>query len=89
MPETVYCNSCGAPVLWVISHKGRRFTVDAKPVETGCFSLDGNLARYLPPVLNLEADNRYQPHKLTCTGKGKKAQTDALKRTLEKARAGL
>lgn len=89
MPETVYCNNCGAPVLWVISHNGRRFTVDTTPVSNGCFELDGALAKYFPATFNPTGEKRYQPHKLTCTGKGKKAEKEALQRTLAKARAGL
>jgi hypothetical protein len=89
MLETAYCNACGAPVHWVVSHKGRRFTVDVQPTIEGSFSLEGTLAKFIPPEFNPDTQNRYQAHKLTCSGKGKKAEKEALKRTLEKAMAGL
>lgn len=89
MPETIYCNACGAPVYFVVSHNGRRFTVDTEPVANGSFELDGNLAKYFPATFNPTGEKRYQPHKLSCKGKGKKAQTEALQRTLARAREGL
>jgi hypothetical protein len=89
VPDLGYCSACGAKVLRVLSHKHRWFFVDAEPYEDGCFALDGHLAKYLPAPFNPETTNRYRPHKPWCMGKGKKAQTEALQRTLARAREGL
>lgn len=89
MLETRYCHACGAPVYRVTSHRGRRFFVDAVPVSEGTFSLDGDSAKFIPPQFNADPTNRYRAHKLTCTGKGRKAEKEALQRTLARAREGL
>lgn len=33
------CRSCGAPVIWAVTHKGKRMPVDADPVENGNIKL--------------------------------------------------
>lgn len=37
--EPVSCSSCGAPMLWAVTERGKRMPVDAEPVESGKFLL--------------------------------------------------
>lgn len=34
-PDTKYCRSCGAEVIWTVTENGKRMPVDAKPREDG------------------------------------------------------
>lgn len=67
------CRSCGAEIVWTVTHKGKRMPVDAEPVEGGNIVLrrDGEtvIAEYPGkehPSL-FEADRpRYVSHFATC-----------------------
>ena len=41
--KTDKCRSCGAPIIWTVTSKGKRMPVDAKPVEGGNVRLDQDL----------------------------------------------
>lgn len=70
------CRSCGAPVIWTVTHKGKWMPVDAAPVEGGNIRLrseaDGDrvIAEYPGrehPGLFDDADRaRYVSHFATC-----------------------
>lgn len=67
MPE---CRSCGAPVKWVLTRKGKRMPVDAEPVEGGNIMLEREtdssgtpLAAYVPSDPGVL---RYVSHFATC-----------------------
>ncbi len=67
------CQSCGAPVIWTVTHKGKRMPVDAEPVEDGniALRLDGDkvIAEYQGkehPSLFEEERPRYVSHFSTC-----------------------
>jgi hypothetical protein len=34
------CRSCGAPIVWTVTRKGKRMPVDAEPVSNGKFVLE-------------------------------------------------
>lgn len=76
---TKTCRSCGAQVLWTVTHKGKRMPVDAEPTPDGNLRLrwpgDGDrtpIAEYPGKehgTLFDEADNglRYTSHFATCS----------------------
>lgn len=76
--EAGECRSCGAPVIWTVTHKGKRMPVDADPVENGNIKLrrDGDrvVAEYPGkehPGLFDDADEaRYLSHFATCPNAG-------------------
>ena len=67
------CRSCGAEILWTVTHKGRPMPVDAEPVEGGNIRLrhddDGIVAEYPGkehPSLFEAPRPRYVSHFATC-----------------------
>ena len=77
-PETKYCRSCGAEVIWAVTENGKRMPVDAMPREDGNIMLthypDGQIAAdYVNPTLFEEWDvpapepRRYVSHFATCS----------------------
>ena len=67
------CKSCGAPITWTVTHKGKRMPVDAEPVENGNITLrrDGDevIAEYPGkehPSLFEDEGARYVSHFSTC-----------------------
>lgn len=75
--EVKHCRSCSAPIIWSVTHQGRRMPVDAEPRPDGNVTLrhqggDGDL----PPVaeypgkehgmLFTEDHSRYVSHFVTC-----------------------
>lgn len=70
--ETEGCRSCGAPVIWCRSPKGRPQPVDAEPVAGGYLALepcvDGSapVARRVPPALSFGRRDLRQAHHHTC-----------------------
>lgn len=76
-PNTKYCRSCGAEIIWVGTGSGKRMPVDAAPREDGNIVLteypDGYIeAEYVSPKLFEEWDveapepRRYVSHFATC-----------------------
>ena len=67
------CKSCGAAIVWTVTHKGRPMPVDAEPVENGNVRLrrDGDdlVAEYPGkehPSLFEDDGLRYVSHFSTC-----------------------
>ena len=68
------CLSCGAAVVWTVTHKGRRMPVDAEPVEDGNIRLrrDGDrvVAEYPgkehPGLFDEDDRARHVSHFATC-----------------------
>lgn len=66
------CRSCGAPVRWVITSRGKRMPLDAEPVDDGNVVLDMSdrndpVAIVVPPEQILVEDGpRYVSHFATC-----------------------
>ena len=68
------CRSCGAPVVWTVTHNGKRMPVDAEPVEGGNIRLrrdGGSVVAEYPgrehPGLFDDPDRaRYVSHFATC-----------------------
>lgn len=68
MSRTDTCRSCGAPIRWAISEKGRRMPVDTIPVIGGNIVLRPQqhrdpLALYIKPD---PAIKRFVSHFVTC-----------------------
>jgi hypothetical protein len=67
-----HCRSCGAPVIWTITDKGKRMPVDAEPNPDGLIELDelptgvvrSSYAQLTQP--RLIAPERYTSHFANC-----------------------
>lgn len=62
------CRSCGAPVVWGVTEKGRRMPLDAEPVAWGNIELDEESGR-LRVLAGDEprlSGKRYISHFATC-----------------------
>lgn len=70
-PQAVECRSCKALMFWVVTAKGNRMPVDAKPDPAGGFVLtlkaDGQLhaEAFYEPTHGTKR-NRYTSHFATC-----------------------
>ncbi len=71
--EVRACGSCRAPVIWTVTHKGKRMPVDAEPAENGNVRLrrDGErmIAEYPGrehPALFEDDGKRYLSHFASC-----------------------
>ncbi len=71
--EIKECRSCGAAVIWTVTHKGRKMPVDAEPVPNGNIRLrpegDKVIAEYPGkehPSLLEDDRKRYVSHFATC-----------------------
>lgn len=73
--EVKACGSCGHPVIWTVTHNGKRMPVDAEPVEGGNVRLRGEadgervIAEYPgkeAPSLFGDDRERYVSHFATC-----------------------
>jgi hypothetical protein len=72
-PQAVECRSCKALMFWVITARGKKMPVDAKPDPNGGFVLtlkaeDGQLHAdaYAPTESSHQRRNRYTSHFATC-----------------------
>jgi len=59
------CRSCGAPILWAKTAKGKAIPLDPEPSQVGNIELDGQTARYVSPDMNA-LGRRYVSHFSTC-----------------------
>ena len=57
------CKSCGGPIEWAVTIKGRRMPLDPSPVLGGNVLLDGNRATVVAPD---ESRLGYVSHFATC-----------------------
>lgn len=72
------CRSCGAPVIWTVTERGKRMPVDAEPTPDGNIRLEQSTggapltAVYLPSGTGslLAAGERYTSHFATCEQAG-------------------
>lgn len=77
MSDTVPCQSCGAPMIWTVTEKGKRMPVDASPAPAARgFRIEGDLtpggsllARFTAAPQPGEA--LYQSHFATCPDAGR------------------
>lgn len=68
------CRSCGAEIIWTVTHNGKRMPVDAEPVPDGNVRLrqDGDrvIAEYPgkehPGLFDDPDERRYLSHFATC-----------------------
>ena len=65
------CRSCGRPIIWTITTKGKRMPVDANPDPNGNIALDeladGTVrASVTGPSPALITEPRYMSHFATC-----------------------
>lgn len=71
------CRSCGAPILWAITNRGKRIPLDAEPtfrgnmvVEAKSVEQNGHMveqlhANVVSPLFDSK-QNRYMPHHASC-----------------------
>ena len=72
--EVKECRSCGAEVIWTVTHNGKRMPVDAEPREDGNIVLreefSGRVIAEYPgkehPLLFEDARPHYVSHFSTC-----------------------
>lgn len=61
------CKSCGAPVTWVLTTKGKRMPLDAVPVATGNVTVEDGYATVHAAIgLFVAPGPRYVSHFATC-----------------------
>lgn len=69
--KTDKCRSCGRPIIWTITSKGKRMPVDAEPSPDGNVALDEGpdgavRASVTGPAPGLIPEPRYTSHFATC-----------------------
>lgn len=62
------CSTCGAPVLWAKTSKGKPIPLDLEPRVDGNIVLERGVALVLGPLERLQrgAETRYVSHFATC-----------------------
>lgn len=67
-----HCRSCGSPIIWTVTSKGKRMPVDAEPGPDGLLTLD-TLASGVVVASHASAEQpglfareRYTSHFATC-----------------------
>lgn len=62
------CRSCGAPVVWKRTPKGKPIPLDPNPVDNGNIVVDGNTAEVVGPLEAIArgAGQLYVSHFATC-----------------------
>lgn len=67
------CRSCGAPVFWLLTERGKRIPIDDEPVEDGNIVIrwdwdkGENVAHYVGKDEEIGSDEeRYVSHFATC-----------------------
>jgi len=74
MAAVTTCRSCGAPIFWVETEKGKAMPVDAEPVSDGNVEMTGEMVGNRPLVRVhangqsqlLDTGDRYLSHFTTC-----------------------
>lgn len=67
-----HCGSCKAPVVWVITEKGKRMPLDKEPVPNGnIIVLNNGIAHFLLKDEPVKPETkRYVSHFATCPNAG-------------------
>ncbi len=67
---TASCRSCGAPIIWAKTEKGKAMPLDAEPAQTGTLWLFAGVVQTgdQPPAVN---GPTYTSHFATCPQAGK------------------
>lgn len=68
------CRSCGAPIVWAVTRKGKRMPLDAEPVDGGNVVIVEPARGSVPPVAEVREPAltdpsglaRYTSHFATC-----------------------
>jgi hypothetical protein len=60
------CSTCGAPIIWAHTTKGKRIPLDAKPHPDGNVMLTGGGTAVVAGKSQNGA-RRYMPHHATCS----------------------
>ena len=66
MPEIVKCRSCGAPMLWVTTAKGKAMPIDSEPCEDGNVDISTGRAVYVKAGETLPGIPLYKSHFASC-----------------------
>lgn len=67
------CRSCGAPVIWTVTERGKRMPVDAEPVPGGNVRLEQSTAGAPPTAVYTKASPlvvEHTSHFATCEQAG-------------------
>jgi hypothetical protein len=64
------CRSCGAPIVWAETVKGRRIPIDAQPAHDGNIRLEDR-GQFVPPLAHvltgqIENTQRWRSHFASC-----------------------
>lgn len=70
-PEAADCRSCGQPIIWTVTIRGKRMPVDAEPDVQGNIMLEQSTAGAPPTAVYskaslLSVDERHTSHFATC-----------------------
>lgn len=60
------CRSCGKPILWATTAKGKAIPLDAEPTALGNIELRSGVAHYVTPDVNAVGALRYTAHFAQC-----------------------
>lgn len=60
------CRTCGAPMIWVTTQKGKKMPLDAEPVAKGKFLLNDDMTVAYIPESDPYTGERYSSHFETC-----------------------
>lgn len=70
------CRSCGEPIIWTITEKGKRMPVDAEPVDVSAGAMlfrlversmdDEVLAQFVPAQFHAREPELFVSHFATC-----------------------
>lgn len=60
------CRSCGKPILWATTAKGKAIPLDVEPSASGNIELRSSIAHYVTPDVNAVGALRYVAHFSTC-----------------------
>jgi hypothetical protein len=60
------CRSCGAPVLWLKTMRGKTMPVDAEPHPAGTIDVHEGVAYMVPGDVPVPGRPLYRSHFVTC-----------------------
>jgi hypothetical protein len=74
MPKLSYCRSCGSPIIWTVTSKGKAMPVDADPAVAGRgFRLDEHDGEEIAAVFTADpgaGEKLYVNHSQHCSQVG-------------------